>query len=248
MTFIRKILLFCFLSTMFACTGLRNKDVKVKETIVQISTNYGEMYMELSDKTPLHKANFIKLVKENYYDSLLFHRVINRFMIQGGDPDSKNAPLAKRLGNGGPGYTIPAEFDTTLYHRKGAVAAARMPDNGNPKKASSGSQFYIVQGRPMDMKQLKNIESSKKRGNPNFSYSQEQLEVYSTIGGYPPLDGDYTVFGQIIKGMDVIDKIAVVETRNKRKEDRPTSDVMMTMKLVLVSAEEKQKLVLNESK
>ena len=243
MTLIRKIAVFCAVITMFSCSGLRKNDKNPKETLVEISTNYGKMLIELSDKTPKHKTNFIKLAKESFYDSTLFHRVMKGFMIQGGDPESKGAPLSKVLGNGGPGYTVPAEFDSTLYHRKGALAAARTPDNVNPKKASSGSQFYIVQGRTWDVKQLKNIERGKQRSNPNFKYSQEQLTVYSSIGGFAPLDGEYTVFGQVIRGIEVVDKIANVVTRNRRKEDRPTSDVIMSMKVIEVSAKQKMKLL-----
>ena len=128
MTIVRYIALFCALSTLVACSGLRKNSKKNIDPIVKITTSMGDMYVELSNKTPKHKANFIKLVKEGFYDSLLFHRVINSFMIQGGDPDSKNAKLSAGLGNGGPGYTIPAEFDSTLFHRKGALATARLGD------------------------------------------------------------------------------------------------------------------------
>ena len=240
MTLIRKIALFCAVITLFNCSGLLKKDKTPKETLVEITTDFGNMLIELSDKTPKHKTNFIKLAKEGYYDSLLFHRVMQNFMVQGGDPKSKTAAAGVQLGNGGPGYTVPMELDSSLYHKKGALSAARLPDNMNPTKASSGSQFYIVQGRKFDVKQLKNMERGKQRSNPNFSYSQEQLTDYSTLGGYPPLDGEYTVFGQVIKGLEVIDAIAKVRVD---RANRPLSNVRMTMKVIEVSPKEKLKLL-----
>jgi cyclophilin family peptidyl-prolyl cis-trans isomerase len=233
----------------------------------------------LYDETPKHKENFIKLAKEHYFDSLLFHRVIEGFMIQGGDPDSKNSTSGKRLGNGGPGYTIDAEFNPKFFHEKGALSAARMGDQVNPTKASSGSQFYIVQGTKYREADLK-IDGNKmgqgiqqflqmpenqhlydtlsklyQSGNMDV-YQQmitslvpqiekatglklqkdvpaELLKAYTTVGGAPHLDGGYTVFGKVIKGLDVIDKIA---TQPKDGLDRPVENIMM-----IVTVEEMSK-------
>jgi peptidyl-prolyl cis-trans isomerase B (cyclophilin B) len=189
------------------------------EQIVRISTSYGDMLVKLYNETPKHRDNFIKLVKEGYYNDLLFHRVISDFMIQGGDPDSRNAKPGAMLGSGGPGYTIPAEFNSNLIHKKGALAAARQGDQVNPTKASSGSQFYIVQGRPA---------SSSELGRGGASYTEEQKEIYRTIGGTPFLDQQYTVFGEVISGLEVIDKVAAVQKDNR---DRPTTDIRITMKM-----------------
>ncbi|PLX03031.1 MAG: peptidylprolyl isomerase [Marinilabiliales bacterium] len=253
---------------------------KGKDKIVLIKTNYGNIKVKLYNQTPQHRDNFLKLVKKNFYDSLLFHRVIKDFMIQGGDPDSKNAKPEQVLGNGGPGYTIPAEFVPEYYHKKGALAAARQGDNVNPSKASSGSQFYIVQGRvfkneDLDMmekkmnqnkktqilldflakpenkeykakvdslqkarsfdelnvvaKELEELTIDQWEATEKFAFSEKQREIYTTIGGTPHLDGDYTVFGEVIEGMDVIDKIASVKTG---AANRPVEDIIMTMEIV----------------
>jgi len=186
-----------------------------------IHTDYGDMKGVLYNETPKHRDNFVKLAKSGYFDGLLFHRVIQGFMIQGGDPDSKNAKPGQQLGSGGPGYTVPAEFNSALIHKKGALAAARQGDAVNPAKASSGSQFYIVQGRKQDPAQLEGQFPGK--------YTAEQKEVYKTIGGIPFLDGGYTVFGVITEGLDVIDKIAALQ---KDGNDRPVKDVKMTVKIV----------------
>lgn len=190
--------------------------------IVELTTEYGTIELQLYAATPKHRDNFIKLVKENYYDSLLFHRVINNFMIQGGDPESKNAAPNIMLGNGGPGYTVPAEFVDSLIHVKGALAAARLGDGVNPKKASSGSQFYIVQGQKVNGSILTQMQARS-----GIKYTPEQQKAYAEIGGTPHLDGSYTVFGRVIKGLEVVDKIAAVSVRGSR----PTKDIMMTMKL-----------------
>ncbi|MEN8929518.1 MAG: peptidylprolyl isomerase [Flavobacteriales bacterium] len=248
MRLIRNIAVFCIVITSFACSGLRKSEKTPKESIVKVTTSMGEMYIELSDKTPKHKANFLKLAKEGFYDSTLFHRVIGGFMVQGGDPQSKGAKPGKALGNGGPGYTIPAEFNTTLFHKKGALAAARMGDNVNPKKNSSGSQFYLVQGKKYTVEQLKALEIQKRNTEPGwnmesvkgFKFSKAQLEAYTTVGGTPFLDAGYTVYGQVIKGLDVIDKIAKVA---KDKQNRPNKDVMMKMEVLQLSAKEKMKLL-----
>lgn len=250
MRFLRNIALFCAVSTLIQCAGLRKKQNNDLELLVKITTPMGDMYAELSDKTPKHKANFVKLVSQGFYDSLMFHRVINGFMIQGGDPESKNAKQDAQLGNGGPGYTIPAEFDTTLYHQKGALAAARLGDGQNPKKESSGSQFYIAQGKVYSPEQLERIERSKQKTTPEmnmeeipeFGFTKEQIESYTTVGGIPFLDQSYTVFGQIVEGIEVIDKIASVKV-NKANGNRPVNDVRMKMELIYLSKEEKAKLL-----
>ena len=195
-----------------------------KQTKILISTSYGDMKMVLYNETPKHRDNFIKLVQKEFYNGTLFHRVIKDFMIQGGDPESKGAQPGQMLGSGGPGYTVPAEFNTKFIHKKGALSAARQGDNVNPKKESSGSQFYIVQGKKSTKMELTNI--SKRNG---ITYTGEQVAAYETIGGTPFLDMNYTVFGEIIEGMDVIDKIAAVA---KGRGDRPKEDIKMTMKIV----------------
>lgn len=192
--------------------------------LVEISTPYGNMLVELSDLTPQHRDNFVKLAEEGYYDDLLFHRVINGFMIQGGDPDSKGARPNAGLGSGGPGYTIPAEFRNELFHRKGALAAARLSDAVNPAKESSGSQFYIVQGREVTEGDLIRIETAK-----GFHYTDDQKELYYKHGGTPFLDKEYTVFGQVIEGLEVIDAIADQKTN---AASRPNEDVKMKIRVV----------------
>lgn len=204
---------------------MENKEeTKEKTTMILISTNYGDMKAVLYDETPLHRDNFIKLVKEGYYDGTLFHRVIDGFMIQGGDPDSKTAKPNQMLGQGGPGYTIPAEFKQSLIHKKGALAAARMGDNVNPQKASSGSQFYIAQGKRYTSDELNMLSARMGK-----QFNQIQKDAYTNEGGVPFLDYEYTVFGQVIEGLEVIDKIAKVQ---KDRYDRPIEDVKMTISIV----------------
>lgn len=186
-------------------------------TKVLIKTSEGDITIALYDNTPKHKENFIKLVNDGFYNGVLFHRIIQGFMIQTGDPESKGAPAGKMLGNGGPGYTIPAEFKPENYHKRGAVAAARQGDQVNPTKASSGSQFYIVDGKPFNSNLMAQISYQYGK-----SFTEEQRKVYETIGGAPFLDGDYTVFGEVVEGMDVVDKIAA---KPKDRYDRPTADV-----------------------
>ena len=204
---------------------LKKKDRK-RDVLMQ--TTMGDIVMRLFDSTPLHRDNFLKLVKVGFYDSVLFHRVIKDFMIQGGDPDSKRAAAGKPLGNGGPGYTVPAEFRKTLFHKKGVIAAARTGDNMNPTKASSGCQFYIVQGKVFTDAGLDSVETFRLNGR---KIPIEQRAVYKTIGGTPHLDQGYTVFGEVVKGLDVIDKIATTETiKNPNRDpkvagDRPVQDV-----------------------
>ena len=192
-----------------------------KENIVLITTDYGNMKVKLYNETPQHRDNFLKLVNENFYDSLLFHRVIANFMVQGGDPDSKNAPAGKQLGGGSLGYTIPAEFNPKYIHKKGALAAAR---TNNPEKASSASQFYIVQGKTFTDEELTRFEQQN-----NIKYTPEQRTIYKTIGGTPHLDMGYTVYGEVIEGLDVLDKIAAVQTA---PGDRPLKDVRMKITLL----------------
>lgn len=202
-----------------------SKDITTaKKSYVLITTDFGNMKILLYEDTPLHRENFIKLVKSGYYDGLLFHRVINGFMIQGGDPDSRNAQPGVMLGNGGPGYTIPAEFNPKYFHKKGVIAAAREGDNVNPNKESSGSQFYIVQGKVYNEAIMQKIAAQM-----NKTFSEEQIKAYGTIGGSPWLDNDYTVFGEVIEGLDVIDKIAAVRCG---ANDRPVEDVKMTIKII----------------
>ncbi|QSE98902.1 peptidylprolyl isomerase [Fulvivirga lutea] len=245
-----------------------------KDYIVTIHTTHGDMKAVLFDETPKHKENFIKLAKEGYFDSTLFHRVIKDFMIQGGDPNSKGTEPGARLGNGGPGYTVPAEFNKDLFHVKGALSAARQGDQVNPKKESSGSQFYIVQGKvwseeelTVDMNKLGRAGQQMMQKPKNDSIKnmliniyqtegpnaygkklvelkdfieedmqvdvdkeipQERLDAYTTIGGAPHLDDEYTVFGKVVEGLDVIDKIAAVETD---RTDRPKENVVVTMEV-----------------
>ena len=251
-----------------------------KETIL-ISTAYGNMKVKLFNETPLHRDNFIKLVKQRFYDSLLFHRVINHFMIQGGDPDSKTANDTMALGNGDVDYWIPAEFNRKLYHKKGMLAAAREDDEVNPGKESSGSQFYIVMGKTFDSATLRKIElrinkdliqkinynvafggksyklkqyymrlSGEKKDDslktvrrqltdsisidrynktPHFTFTPEQRKTYATIGGTPHLDMNYTVFGEVVEGLDIIDKIAAMKTG---KNDRPLENLRMKISII----------------
>jgi peptidyl-prolyl cis-trans isomerase B (cyclophilin B) len=242
-----------------------------KDYVVTIKTKYGDMVAILYDETPKHKENFIKLAKEHYFDSLLFHRVIQGFMIQGGDPDSKNAQPGQRLGSGGPGYTVDAEFNPKYFHEKGALSAARLGDQQNPTKASSGSQFYIVQGTPMTEDELRTDQVKLNQAMGQFfqnpanrpaydsivglyqsndmkgyqamlmklkprveketgikmdkDISPEKLKAYTTVGGAGNLDGGYTVFGKVIKGLEIIDKIAAQPTNS----ERPVEDIRMTV-------------------
>jgi peptidyl-prolyl cis-trans isomerase B (cyclophilin B) len=256
------------LSLVSSCAQKSNKN----DYVVTIKTSYGDMVAILYDETPKHKANFIKLAKEHYFDSLLFHRVIAGFMIQGGDPDSKRAVRGQPLGQGGPGYTVDAEFNPKYFHEKGALSAARLGDQQNPTKASSGSQFYIVQGTIIPQSDIDDLKIDQMKFNTAFRQvmmnannkplidslnqvylsgdmlgykkmlfglvpriekqtgmtvtkyvSPEKIKAYTTVGGAPHLDGDYTVFGKVIKGLEVIDKIAAAPT----SAERPTEDIRM---------------------
>jgi len=208
-----------------SANDLSELEIQKSEELIKLTTVYGDMAIRLYDETPLHKANFIKIVKEGYYDSLLFHRVIEGFMIQGGDPNSKNAEPGSRLGMGGPGYLVPAEFNPNLIHKKGVLAAARTGGASNPEKKSSGSQFYIVQGKVSTDAQLDQMEKRKK----DFTYTPEQREIYKTVGGTPALDMDYTVFGEVIVGLNIIDSIAQVQVD---RNNRPLKDEQMFMEVI----------------
>lgn len=269
---IRSVLLLLVTASLVLASGCAQSK---KEYVVTIKTRYGDMVAILYDETPKHKENFIKLAKEKFYDSLLFHRIISGFMIQGGDPDSKKAAPGQPLGRGGPGYTIDAEINPLFFHEKGALSAARMGDNVNPSKASSGSQFYIVQGSVIPKENIQDLKIDQGKFNSAFrqwltnpankstidtlntiymsgdmagyqqrifalvprieketgvlvtkALSQEKIDAYTSVGGAPHLDGEYTVFGKVIKGLDVIDEIAAVA---KDGGDRPLEDVRMTV-------------------
>ncbi len=195
------------------------------ECTVVVDTDLGQMEIVLSDDTPLHRDNFIKHVENGYYDGMLFHRVISGFMVQTGDPDSKEAPHGKKIGGGGPGYTIPAELIDTLVHIRGALAAARTGDDTNPAKASSGSQFYIVDGRVQTASQLDDYAYQK-----GITYSPYAISKYTTIGGSPQLDKEYTVFGRVVRGMEVIDAITSQKTD---EADRPLTDIRILVARVV---------------
>ena len=247
------------------------------ETLVKIETSAGDIKVKLYNETPKHRDNFIKLVKEGTYEGTLFHRVIKDFMIQAGDPESKNAPKGKMLGAGDVGYTVPAEFVyPKFFHKQGALSAARQGDAVNPKKESSGCQFYIVTGKvyndstllqmerqmnenkvsvffnELAKKHMKEIYKMRKANDedglydlqekliaqaqelaakePEFRFTPEQVEAYTTVGGTPHLDGEYTVFGEVVEGMDVVDKIQQVKTD---RSDRPEEDVKIIKATIL---------------
>jgi cyclophilin family peptidyl-prolyl cis-trans isomerase len=273
--------LFSLLIVSLLSYSISAQQVKQKGVKVEIKTTAGDIIIKLYDETPLHKANFIKLVTEKYYDGVLFHRVIKDFMIQTGDPKSKTAKKGQQLGDGGPSYTINAEFKETLFHKKGALSAARTGDEINPQKKSSGSQFYIVQGKKYTTKELDMIEQQIKMGpymphireylnkpensalmselkamqqtgnqegvdrmlkdiivklkpkHPeikDYKFSATQRKIYQTIGGTPFLDMNYTVFGEVVKGIEIVDKIAGVKTD---QGDRPLDDVkVISMKIM----------------
>lgn len=207
----------------FSLPGLQAQDT---ETLVLIDTDMGKIKVKLYNDTPLHRDNFIKNVKEKRYDGLLFHRVIKQFMVQGGDVTSKDAPMDKHLGDGDLGYTVPAEFVYPKYfHKRGMLCAARTPDEDNPEKASSATQFYFVTGKFFTAMELDKMEKEK-----GISLTAEQREAYMLEGGTPHLDGNYTVFGEVVKGQKVVDKIQFVETN---ENDRPTKNIKIkTMTIV----------------
>lgn len=206
----------------FASNSQNSKmDSNSTSTKVEIQTDLGAMTFKLYNETPQHRDNFIKLINEGFYNGTLFHRVIKNFMIQGGDPDSKNAVSGKALGMGDVGYTVPAEMKPELIHKKGTLCAARTE---NPAKASSGCQFYISQGKVYSESELNAFGSRMGK-----TMSADQIKAYTSTGGIPHLDGGYTVFGEMISGFDVLDKIAVVATDPR---DRPLQDVKMTIKVI----------------
>ena len=272
------LLIIAVITVLLAACGAGSKkstDME-KRTQVKIETTLGNIVVELYNETPKHRDNFIKLAKEGVYDSTLFHRVIRQFMIQAGDPESKTANDTAMLGGGDVGYTIPAEFVPKFFHKKGALAAARMGDDVNPNRESSGCQFYIVTGRKfresqlLDMagqknnarldtlfnqlarKHMKEIYKLRKAGDDAalmelqdsleaqayalykeeepFMFTPEQLAAYSTIGGAPHLDGAYTVFGQVVSGMDTVEKIEGTKTG---KADRPVENVRILKATVI---------------
>ena len=226
MKIFRLFLTSAILSVLLSCGGFLfaqdNEQLEeeiMKDPIVKMHTNYGDIIIKLYNETPQHRDNFLTLVEECFYDSTLFHRVIAGFMIQAGDPDSKNAVPKKQLGAGGPGYTVPAEFRKDLIHKKGALAAARQGDQVNPQKRSSGSQFYIVVGRPWTEDEMIMVQQKTV-----IKYTDEQKKIYETIGGYPFLDREYTVYGEVIEGLDVVDAISVADTN---PADRPLQDIVI---------------------
>ena len=202
---------------LFSCTSK-------KEYLVRMHTTAGVVDLRLYNETPAHRDNIVKLVKECYFDSLLFHRVIPDFMIQAGDPDSKHAPKGTMLGNGGPAYSVAAEFMPELhFHKRGALAAAREGDDVNPSKSSSASQFYIVWGRVFTKEQLEALKKNYKRmTGRDMNITPQQEEAYTTTGGTPHLDGEYTVFGEVVDGLEVVDAIQHVRCD---RNDRPLDDV-----------------------
>lgn len=270
-----KLLLPILLSVLILGSSCGKAGTKTSGTRVKIETDYGDIVLRLYDETPQHKENFLKLTREGFYDGLLFHRVINHFMIQGGDPASKNATAGQRLGGGDPGYTVPAEILPQFFHKKGALAAARQGDQQNPEKRSSGSQFYLVQGTvftegALDTLEMQiNARQAQDIQRKHFMQHQEELnqlrqngdqdqfairvaeireaaekeiseavpykidddkrKIYTTLGGYPSLDMNYTVFGEIEEGLDVLDKLAAVETD---RFDRPLTDLKMKVKVI----------------
>jgi peptidyl-prolyl cis-trans isomerase B (cyclophilin B) len=212
----KKILLFALIISISQQLKAQSK----RDYLVTITTQWGEIHAILYDKTPKHKTNFLKLVDDKFYNDLLFHRIIDGFMIQGGDPKSKNAKEGEMLGNGDVGYKVDAEITPDLFHKKGALAAAR--DN-NPQKASSGCQYYVVQGKVWNDKTLK----EQMARSPQRVFTDEQQQVYKTIGGTPHLDGNYTVFGQVIDNLWVIDSVA---KQPRNGQNRPLKDIAMKIK------------------
>ncbi len=193
---------------------------------VRITTGYGEVIIRLYNETPQHRDNFIKLAKQGFYNGTLFHRTIQNFMIQGGDPASKTAKPGQLLGDGDVGYMVPAEFRDSLFHKRGVLAAAREGDDKNPAKASSGCQFYIVEGRRLTDGKMDSVEVARLRGR---KIPEWQREYYRSVGGTPQLDHGYTVYGEVVTGIDMVDRIAAVK---KDAKDRPLQDVPMTVTLL----------------
>jgi cyclophilin family peptidyl-prolyl cis-trans isomerase len=200
------------------------QELPAEQPRVKISTDFGDIVVVLYNETPEHRDNFLKLAEEGFFDGTLFHRVINGFMIQGGDPNSKDAQAGQPVGSGGPGYTLPAEFVAAKFHKKGALAAARQGDQINPERRSSGSQFYIVQGRVYRTEELDAIEQQSGKTIP-----ASRREAYTAVGGTPHLDDAYTVFGEVVSGIEVVDQIAATQTG---AADRPVEDIRMTVTVI----------------
>ena len=214
---------------VFSCSVFKLKNSVPNEAMVEMVTSEGTLILKLYNETPLHRDNFKKLVESKFYDGIKFHRVINGFMAQAGDPNSKKDDFKGQLGQNSEGETIPAEINPNLFHKKGALAAARMGDNVNQEKKSSGSQFYIVQGRKISLQQLTQMESrinqkvkNYQHTENNFQFSDSASKIYQEIGGTPFLDNGYTVFGEVTEGIEIIDKICSVKTA---RGDRPISAV-----------------------
>lgn len=221
------ILILSFLFTIgfsIGCNNLYGSSKSEKVYIVDIKTTVGTITVKLYNQTPLHRDNFVKLCKNGNYDNVLFHRVIKEFMIQSGDPDSKQHEPGKLYGEGDLGYSLPAEFVPELFHKKGVLAAAREGDDVNPERNSSASQFYIVVGKKLDEAGLTKAEQRIRKALKNDSYtiSTERREFYSTIGGTPHLDMQYTIFGEVVKGQEIVDSISLVKTDGN---DRPVEDI-----------------------
>jgi peptidyl-prolyl cis-trans isomerase B (cyclophilin B) len=215
-----KLALFLVAAGLFVNISCGLAENNKEEKMVQIETELGTIKVKLYNETPLHRDNFIKLTSEGFYTDLLFHRVIQGFMVQGGDPNSKNAAPGQMLGGGDLGYTIPAEINPKFFHRRGVLAAARKGDQANPEKRSSASQFYILQGKVFRPGELDSMQ---------MKLSEEQIKAYTTVGGYPSLDNGYTVFGEIIEGMAVIDSIAAQPTD---QSNRPQKDIKFSIKMI----------------
>lgn len=214
-------------TVIFAQKGKNATENTAPKADVIIHTSYGDIGVMLYEDTPLHRENFLKLAHAHFFDSTTFHRVIQNFMIQGGDPNSKSAATMNMAGQGGPGYTIPAEILPNHFHKKGVLAAARLDERVNPSRASNGSQFYIVQGSVMTPAQVDRAERQMQTVlGDDFKFSEEARNAYTTIGGYPFLDMQYTAFGEVVFGLEVVDKIAAVE---KLPGDRPKVDVKMAV-------------------
>ena len=226
-------MLFALMAAIFAsgqAVDNEGHDVTKGTVRVKIETTLGDIVVRLYDATPIHRDNFVKLVREGYYDGTLFHRVIKNFMIQGGDPSSKGAPADKPLGSGSPDYTLEPEFRKGLYHKRGALAAAREGDKTNPERRSSGSQFYIVWGRTFSPRQMEYMADRMKAEHPETGgMTEAQIQAYSTVGGSPHLDGLYTVFGEVEEGLDVVEKIQNTPTG---AGDRPLDDIAVKMTVV----------------
>ncbi len=222
-TYAKNLIVSLMMILFFSNYSCKSQDTN-SERLIKIETLHGTMVIKLYDETPGHRDNMIKLIEEDFFDGQLFHRVIKDFMVQGGDPHSVGAEKGQRLGNGGPGYTLPAEFNENLIHKKGALAAARQGDQVNPQKESSGSQFYLVQGKVYTPEELQ-IFTQREMA----TFTPETSKIYTTLGGTPHLDGSYTIFGEIVEGLEVLDIIAGTPTDSY---NRPLEDVVYSISIV----------------